>query len=183
MGGALLRAPSAWAVPVAIVLALLAGGAEAHGRRWGPNGAPIERMASARPAEPASSSRVRSKNARLSTGYGDLVAVAERYLGMSNFTGLPGAWCAWAVSAWLQATGRPELSNGLAASALAYGPLELQARRGDLVVMRTGRGPYGHVGVVVADDGHEIEIISGNWLHRVARARISRRSVTAFVRI
>ena len=78
---------------------------------------------------------------------------------------------------------RPELWNGLAVSALAYGPLELHARRGDLVVMRTRRGPYGHVGVVVADEGQEIEIISGNWLHRVALARITRRDVTAFVRV
>jgi hypothetical protein len=155
----------AWTALAAIVLVAAAGGADAHGRRW---------AAVVAVGVPPSSS---SGSPR------DLVAVAERYLGMSNFTGLPGAWCAWAVSAWLHATGRPELSNGLAASALTYGPLELHARRGDLVVMRTRRGPYGHVGVVVADEGEEIEIISGNWLDRVARARISRRSVTAFVRI
>jgi hypothetical protein len=172
----------AWAALAAIALAALAGGAEAHGRRWAANGAPVERIVAASPAEPAGS-KGRSKNARLSTGYGDLVVVAERYLGMSNFTGLPGAWCAWAVSAWLRTTGRPALASGFAASALAYGPLKLHARRGDLVVMRTQRGPYGHVGVVIADEGEEIEIISGNWLHRVARARISRRSVTAFVRV
>jgi CHAP domain len=166
MSGALLRAPGAWTALAAIALAALAGGAEAHGRGWAFDGA---HMAATRPAA-AGSAR-------------DLVVVAERNLGMSNFAGLPGAWCAWAVSAWLRATGRPELSNGLAASALAYGPLELHARRGDLVVMRTRRGPYGHVGVVVADEGREIEIISGNWLHRVALARIARRTVTAFVRV
>src|ERR1700677_893026 len=162
---ALLRAPVAWAALAAIALVALAGGAEAHGRGWTADA----HMAAARPAA-AGSAR-------------DLVVVAERYLGMSNFTGLPGAWCAWAVSAWLHATGRPELGSGLAASALAYGPQVLHARRGDLVVMRPRRGPYGHVGVVVADEGQEIEIISGNWLHRVARARISRRNVTAFVRV
>jgi len=164
--GALSRDPRAWAALAAIALVALTGGAEAHGRGWAADGA---HTAATRPAA-AGSTR-------------DLVVVAERYLGMSNFTGLPGAWCAWAVSAWLRATGRPELSNGLAASALAYGPLELHARRGDLVVMRTRRGPYGHVGVVVADEGQEIEIISGNWLHRVARARIRRRSVSALVRV
>jgi hypothetical protein len=148
----------------------LAGAAEAHGPRWPPAGAPALRMAAAALSPSPSPAR-------------DLVAVAERYLGSGNFTGLPGAWCAWAVSAWLRATGRPPLPNGFAASALAYGPLELHPRRGDLVVMRTRRGPYGHVGVVVADEGEEIEIISGNWLHRVARARISRRSVSAFVRV
>jgi hypothetical protein len=172
----------ACAALAATALVALASGADAHGRRWAADGATVEPIVAARPAEPANSIG-RSKNARLSTGYGDLVVVAQRYLGMSNFTGLPGAWCAWAVSAWLHATGRPELSNGLAASALAYGPLKLHARRGDLVVMRTPRGRAGHVGIVVVDEGGEIEIISGNWRNRVARARISRRSVTAFVRV
>jgi hypothetical protein len=113
----------------------------------------------------------------------DPVAIAERFLGAGNFTGLPGAWCAWAVSAWLRASGRPPLRSGLASSALAYGPLELHPRRGDLVVMRTSRGRFGHVGLVVADEGATIEIVSGNWGHRVAHARIPRRSVTAFVRV
>jgi hypothetical protein len=113
----------------------------------------------------------------------DAVAAFERHIGEGNFTGRPGAWCAWAVSAILRATGHRPLANGMAASALAYGPLELHPRRGDLVVMRTRRGRAGHVGLVVADLGAEIEIISGNWRHKVARARISRRSVTAFVRV
>jgi cell wall-associated NlpC family hydrolase len=71
----------------------------------------------------------------------------------------------------------------MAASALSYGPHVSNPRPGDLVVMRTRRGAAGHVGIVVGvePDG-SIEIVSGNWSHHVARAVISRRSVTAFVR-
>jgi hypothetical protein len=39
----------------------------------------------------------------------------------------------------------------------------------------------GHVGVVVAARGDAIEIISGNWSHRVARSVVARRRVVAFV--
>jgi uncharacterized protein (TIGR02594 family) len=112
-----------------------------------------------------------------------LVAEAERHLGEGNFTGRPGAWCAWFVSAILRATGRPELPNGMAASALAYGPRTRAPQPGDLAVVATRRGRFGHVGIVVADLGWAVEIVSGNWSGRVARARISRRSVTAFVKV
>ncbi len=50
-------------------------------------------------------------------------------------------------------------------------------------MIRTRRGAAGHVGIVVADLGADVEIVSGNWSHRVARARIPRRAVTAFVRV
>ena len=114
----------------------------------------------------------------------DLVAEAARYVGSGKFTSLPGAWCADAVSAWLRATGRPPLASRMAASALRYGPHVAAPRPGDLVVMRTRRGPGGHVGIVErvnADDS--IEIVSGNWSRRVARAVISRWQVTAFVAV
>lgn len=110
-------------------------------------------------------------------GQSDILVVASRTLGQGNFTGMPGAWCAWAVSAWLQATGHKPLANGMAVSALSYGPRVAHPKPGDLVVMR------GHVGVVVADLGPEVLIISGNWSHRVARAFISRRSVVAFIAV
>jgi uncharacterized protein (TIGR02594 family) len=113
----------------------------------------------------------------------DTVAIFETHLGQGNFTGLPGAWCAWAVSAVLRATGHRPLANGMASSALAYGPHITNPKRGDLVVMQTRHGPAGHVGIVVAFAGNQIKIISGNWSHRVAYAWISRRSVTAFVRV
>jgi hypothetical protein len=161
------RAPRALAAAATIGLLAMTLPAEARGRPW----------------QPAGEAYSAPSFLRVSTPTRDPVAFADRDLGAGNFTGLPGAWCAWAVSAWLKASGRPPLRSGLAASALAYGPLELHPRRGDLVVMRTRRGPYGHVGLVVADLGATIEIVSGNWGHRVARARISRRSVTAFVRV
>ena len=102
---------------------------------------------------------------------------AARHLGQGNFTGKPGPWCAWFVSAILRATGRAPLLNGLAASALRYGPIELRPRPGDLAVMRN------HVGFVVADLGADVEIISGNWGRRVALARISKSAIAAFVKI
>ena len=114
----------------------------------------------------------------------DLVAEAARYVGSGKFTQLPGAWCADAVSFWLKATGRAPLANRMAASALAYGPHVASPRPGDLVVVRTRRGYAGHVGIVerINADG-SIEIVSGNWSRRVARARSGRGQVTAFVAV
>ena len=113
----------------------------------------------------------------------DMVAEAARYVGSGKFTELPGAWCADAVSFWLKATGRPPLANRMAASALSYGPHVANPQPGDLVVMRTRRGYAGHVGVFVGfDAAGDVEIVSGNWGHRVTRGVIPRRSVTAFVR-
>ena len=71
----------------------------------------------------------------------------------------------------------------MAASALAYGPTTQAPLPGDLAIIATRRGRLGHVGIVIADLGAQIEIVSGNWRHRVERARIPRRHVTAFVRV
>ena len=109
----------------------------------------------------------------------DLVAEAARYVGSGKFTALPGAWCADAVSAWLRAIGKPPLASRMAGAALSYGPRGSGAP-GDLAVFMGRRGAY-HVGVVVADLGSEVEIVSGNWDHRVARAVVSRRGLI-FVR-
>ena len=111
---------------------------------------------------------------------GDLVAEAARYVGSGKFTSLPGAWCADAVSAWLRAIGRPPLANRMAASALSYGPRGSGAP-GDLAVFMGRRGYAYHVGVVVASLGDRVEVVSGNWGHRVGRAFVSRRSLI-FVR-
>ena len=108
-----------------------------------------------------------------------LVAEAARYVGSGKFTVLPGAWCADAVSFWLQRAGKPPLANRMAGAALSYGPRSV-GRPGDLAVFMGRRGAY-HVGVVVASLGNRVEIVSGNWGHRVARAVVSRRGL-AFVR-
>jgi hypothetical protein len=110
---------------------------------------------------------------------GDIVAEAARYVGEGKFTALPGAWCADAVSVWLKATGRPPLANRMAGAALSYGPRGNGAP-GDLAVFMGRRGAY-HVGVVVASLGDRVEVVSGNWGHRVGRAVASRRSLI-FVR-
>jgi hypothetical protein len=106
-------------------------------------------------------------------GTSALVGEAERYVGAGKFTGLPGAWCADAVSAWLRATGRPPLANRMAASALSYG-VPGSGSPGDLAVFVGRHGYAYHVGIVVASYSGEVEIVSGNWGHRVARAIVSR---------
>lgn len=174
---------------VALTCLFLSGAAEANGRA-GPAPATVSPPSwrhdapaiAAHVASGAAGAVWRTGGAAWRTG-SDLAAEAARYVGAGKFTGLPGAWCADAVSVWLERTGRPPLANRLAASALAYGPHVAEPRPGDLVVMRTRRGPAGHVGIVegVLPDG-SVAIISGNWGRRVARGVISRRSVTAFVR-
>jgi hypothetical protein len=110
---------------------------------------------------------------------GDLVAEAARYVGSGKFTALPGAWCADAVNAWLRAIGKPPLASRMAGAALSYGPRGSGAPS-DLAVFIGRRGAY-HVGVVVASLGDKVEVVSGNWGHRVGRAFVSRRSLV-FVR-
>lgn len=112
-----------------------------------------------------------------------VLRVAEAHLGQGNFTGMPGPWCAWFVDFVLRAAGRRPLASGLAAAALSYGPPETNPQPGDLVVLRGAHGAAEHVGFVVADFGDELEIVSGNWSRRVARARIPRRAALAFVRV
>jgi uncharacterized protein (TIGR02594 family) len=111
-----------------------------------------------------------------------LVDEAARFVGSGKFTALPGAWCADAVSFWLTRVGKPPLPSRMAGSALAYGPRVANPQPGDLAVIRTRRGAAGHVGIVVAVRGDAVDIVSGNWGGRVARATISRAQVTAFVR-
>ena len=106
----------------------------------------------------------------------DVLAEAARWLGSGNMTGRPGAWCAWFASFVLERTGRRPLPNGMAASALGYGPRTAYPRPGDLAVMRH------HVGFVegIEPDG-SIRLISGNWGHRVARSLAPRWTIVAFV--
>ena len=157
---------------VALTCLCLSGGAEASGRA-GPS-----TQSFAAPVWHRGAAVVGARYAWQS-GSSLVAEIAERYVGALKFTGLPGAWCADAVSAWLRASGKPPLVNRMAASALNYGPRG-NGSPGDLAVFIGRRGAY-HVGVVVADLGSEVEIVSGNWDHRVARAVVSRRGLI-FVR-
>ena len=139
-------------------------------------------------APPVTEEPVPSYDQHIGKGYvappvgSDLLVTAFAHLGQGNFIGLPGAWCADFISFVLKATGHPPLENRMAAAALNYGQRVPSAQPGDLVVVRTRRGPYGHVGMVVADNGRTVRMISGNWSHRVKVAVISRGTVTAFIR-
>ena len=110
-----------------------------------------------------------------------LIREAERWLGSGNFTGRPGAWCAWAISAWLTATGHRPLANGMAASALTYGLRLPGPRVGAIAVVSSRSGLASHVGLVRRFKGDDIELISGNWGHRVAIGVVPRRRISAFI--
>ncbi len=107
-----------------------------------------------------------------------VIAEAVRWIGAGKMTGLPGPWCADFVSLVLRAAGRAPLANRLAASALRYGPHLPAPRVGALAVMNH------HVGFVegIEPDG-SIDLLSGNWGHRVARSIVPRALVVAFVEV
>jgi hypothetical protein len=112
-------------------------------------------------------------------GASALASEAARYVGSGKFTSLPGPWCADAVNAWLRGVGKPALGSRYAGAALSYGPRG-SGSPGELAVFMGRRGAY-HVGVVVASLGDRVEVVSGNWSHRVGRAVVPRRSLV-FVR-
>lgn len=112
----------------------------------------------------------------------DLAGEATRFLGMGNVTGTVGPWCADFVSFVLRREGRRPLQNRMAAAGLSYGPPTANPKRGDIVVMNTRHGRAHHVGFFLGWTKGGVQIVSGNWSHRVAVSVISRRSVTAFIR-
>lgn len=113
---------------------------------------------------------------RFVAGGSALVERALADLGRGKFTPFKGPWCADGVSSWLSSIGKPPLANRMASSGLAYGPHVNSPRAGDLAIMK------GHIGVVIADNGATVRIISGNWSHRVSVAVLPRRAFIAFVR-
>ena len=107
-----------------------------------------------------------------------VLQIAMRFEGMGKVTGLPGAWCRDFVNMVLSRAGvRLADHSRIAGDALRLGARTNSPRPGDLAVMR------GHVGFVVADNGAQVTIISGNWGKRVARATLPRWAFVAFVRI
>ena len=122
-------------------------------------------------------------NAPISADRPSLVRSGYKWLGSPKFTHLPGPWCADAVSAWLIDAGMRPLPGRMAADALKVGKKPTLPQAGDLIIVSTRRGRYGHVGVVVAIKNGEVLIISGNWHSRVMESVVSMRSVTAFVRL
>ena len=103
----------------------------------------------------------------------DLVDVAQRYLG-SNPTGWSHKWCARFLNAVVlpQAGHRGSGSEGAISFARwgsASGP-----QRGAIAVMRH------HVGIVVADNGSTVTLISGNHGHRVGIGKYSKHRIIAY---
>ena len=164
------------AIPAVLAVVMASGAADANGRS----------PAAALPVAPAPSfDAARAEipsGAPRSSGGGDVIAEAERWLGSRNMTGRGGPWCAHFASYVLERTGRRPLANGMASSALSYGRRLSEPRVGALAVVTTRVGYAAHVGFVsgVHPDG-SIELLSGNWGRRVSDAPVSRHSVVAFV--
>jgi len=107
-----------------------------------------------------------------------VLALALHFEGMGKVTPFAGPWCRDFVNMVLERAGvRVADHSRVAIAALNLGPRTNQPRPGDLAVMPR------HVGFVVADRGATVEIVSGNWGHRVARATLPRWAFVAFVRI
>lgn len=107
-----------------------------------------------------------------------IVREALHFLGSGNPTGSRGPWCADFTSLVLKRTGHRPLANRMAGSALSYGPKTNTPKQGDLIVLRNAS----HVGVFMGFDRHgQVEMVSGNWSHRVKVALLPRQSVLAFI--
>ena len=105
---------------------------------------------------------------------GDAVGIAMRYLGSGNPTGTHRAWCGDFINMTERLAGRQGLaSGGLASTWRGYGHASAPVR-GAIAVMR------GHVSRVVARFGDRVELISGNWSHRVSIHLARIRDVVAF---
>lgn len=172
-------------IPAVLAALTMAGAAQANGqwtpRRLAPTEAPAAETGPARAARARAEAPARQAD-EVRTGHADVVTEAERWLGSRNMTGKGGPWCAHFASYVLQRTGRRPLANGMASSALGYGRRLSEPRVGALAVVTTRVGYAAHVGFVsgVRSDG-SIELISGNWGHRVSDAPFPRRAVVAFV--
>ena len=89
-----------------------------------------------------------------------LVGTAMRYLGGGNPTGIHQAWCAHFMGLVLRRSGHKAPSTGYAPAYAGYGRRSGPAI-GSIAVFR------GHVGIVVGRVGRDLEILSGNYGHRV----------------
>ncbi|WP_291209038.1 CHAP domain-containing protein [Hyphomonas sp.] len=110
-------------------------------------------------AAPAKASKARSAPPR----GGDVVALAERYIG-TNPTKMRRLWCANFIGLMEKKVGRKGTGSNLARSYDRYGRkiARSEVRRGDIAVMRRGKRG-GHVGYFVewAPNGKAV-LISGN---------------------
>lgn len=102
-----------------------------------------------------------------------LVAVAKRYVGSRNFTGVRAAWCAAALRNWLAGAGYSAPRSNRAIDFAHYGRPS-PPRVGAIMVARH------HVGVVVGLSARGPVILSGNWSRRVGIGTYAARRVIAY---
>jgi uncharacterized protein (TIGR02594 family) len=126
----------------------------------------------------AAAVQARAQAAPATTGGGDLVSEARRYLG-GNPTGRRSLWCGAFMDMVLKHTGHPGGGN-LARAYAKYGTRVSGPQVGAIAVMARGGG--GHVGVVSGIDasGNPI-VISGNHNNTVAEAVYPRGRIIAYV--
>jgi len=122
--------------------------------------------------------RAQAQAAPATTGGGDLVSEARRYLG-GNPTGRRSLWCGAFMDMVLKHTGHRGGGN-LARAYAGYGTRLSGPQVGAIAVMARGGG--GHVGVVSGIDasGNPI-VISGNHNNTVAESVYPRGRIIAYV--
>lgn len=89
-----------------------------------------------------------------------VVKTALRYLGSRNPTGIRTPWCAHFLNMVLRKSGHAAPATGYAPAYAGYGRRSGPSV-GSIAVFR------GHVGLVVGRSGSNLEILSGNYGHRV----------------
>lgn len=102
-----------------------------------------------------------------------LVAVARRYVGSRNFTGVRAAWCAAALRNWLAGAGYSAPRSNRAIDFARYGR-PTSPRVGAIMVARH------HVGIVVGMSARGPVILSGNWGRRVGIGTFAGRRVLSY---
>ncbi|CAN2532519.1 hypothetical+protein [Methylocapsa aurea] len=102
-----------------------------------------------------------------------LIAVAQRYVGSRNFTGLHAPWCMASLRVWLARAGYEAPRSNRAIDGLRIG-IASAPRVGAVAVM-----PH-HIGVVVAFTRRGPLILSGNHGGRVGYGVYSPRRILAY---
>ena len=107
-----------------------------------------------------------------------ILAEAQRYVGMGKVTRYAGAWCRDFVNLVAARAGYRLANNSRrAVDALHLGVRVSSPQPGDLVVMRH------HVTIYAGHDGGRIVGLGGNQGRRVRYSHYSQRRVLAFVRL
>jgi uncharacterized protein (TIGR02594 family) len=102
-----------------------------------------------------------------------LIGIAQQYLG-GNPTGWAHNWCAQFLNAVVLPQAGYRGSGSAAAISFAHYGRPSEARPGAIAVLRH------HVGIVIADNGWTVTLISGNHGHRVGIGHYPKTRIVTF---